>query len=35
MTPNIYRLIQEIHAPTDRTPATLQALFAKHNSELC
>jgi mannose-6-phosphate isomerase-like protein (cupin superfamily) len=35
MTPNIYRLIQEIHALEERTPAALQALFAKHDSELC
>jgi mannose-6-phosphate isomerase-like protein (cupin superfamily) len=35
MTPNIYGLIQEIHALEDRTPAALQALFLKHNSELC
>lgn len=34
MTPNIYRLIQEIHRTTDRTPAALRALFAKHDSEL-
>jgi mannose-6-phosphate isomerase-like protein (cupin superfamily) len=34
MTPNIYSLIQEIHALEDRTPAALQALFAKHDSEL-
>jgi mannose-6-phosphate isomerase-like protein (cupin superfamily) len=35
MTPNIYSLIQEIHALEERTPAALQALFAKHDSELC
>jgi mannose-6-phosphate isomerase-like protein (cupin superfamily) len=34
MTPNIYRLIQEIHATPDRTPATLRAIFEKHDSEL-
>jgi len=35
MTPNIYSLIQEIHILKERTPAALQALFAKHDSELC
>jgi mannose-6-phosphate isomerase-like protein (cupin superfamily) len=35
MTPNIYSLIQEIHALEDRSWPALQALFAKHNSELC
>lgn len=34
MTPNIYRLIQAIHAATDRSPAALQALFRAHHSEL-
>jgi mannose-6-phosphate isomerase-like protein (cupin superfamily) len=34
MTSNIYRLIQEIHATKDRTPAAMQALFRKHDSEL-
>jgi mannose-6-phosphate isomerase-like protein (cupin superfamily) len=34
MTPNIYRLIQAIHAATDRSPAALQALFRAHQSEL-
>jgi len=34
MTPNIYRLIQAIHAATDRSPATLQTLFRAHHSEL-
>jgi len=34
MTSNIYRLIQEIHALKDRTPATLAALFRKYDSEL-
>ena len=33
MTPNIYALIQDIHALTDRSPAALNAVFAKHNSE--
>ncbi len=34
MTSNIYRMIQEIHAMTDRSPATLRAVFGKYNSEL-
>jgi mannose-6-phosphate isomerase-like protein (cupin superfamily) len=34
MTANIYRLIQAIHALPERTPATLQALFKTHDSEL-
>jgi mannose-6-phosphate isomerase-like protein (cupin superfamily) len=34
MTPNIYRLIQEIHATHDRSVAVLSALFRKYDSEL-
>src|SRR5258708_22758668 len=34
MTPNIYRLIQEIHAMQDRTRPALQDLFKKYDSEL-
>jgi mannose-6-phosphate isomerase-like protein (cupin superfamily) len=34
MTPNIFSLIQGIHAMKERTPATLQELFRKHDSEL-
>jgi hypothetical protein len=34
MTANTFRLIQEIHATVDRTPAALRALFRKYNSEL-
>ena len=34
MTPNIFRLIGEIHATTERTPAVMQALFRKYESEL-
>jgi quercetin dioxygenase-like cupin family protein len=34
MTPNIYRLIEEIHATPDRTPAVLKTIFEKHSSEL-
>lgn len=33
MTPNIYSLIQDIHAMTDRSPAALKAVFEKHDSE--
>jgi len=32
MTPNIYSLIQEIHAMTERTPAALAAVFERHDS---
>ena len=34
MTSNVYTLIQEIHAMTDRSPAALSAVFQKHDSEL-
>jgi len=34
MTRNIYRLIQEIHATTDRSPAAMKAIFERHDSEL-
>lgn len=34
MTPNIFSLIQGIHALKERTPATLQQLFRQHDSEL-
>ena len=34
MTANIFRLIQEIHAMPERTPAALQAVFKKYDSEL-
>jgi mannose-6-phosphate isomerase-like protein (cupin superfamily) len=34
MTPNIYALIQEIHAMTDRSPAAVRAVFERHDSEL-
>ena len=34
MTSNIYRLIQEIHAIPDKSPAILQDLFRKFESEL-
>ena len=34
MTSNIYSLIKEIHALQSRTPAALQAVFGKHDSDL-
>ena len=34
MTSNVYSLIQDIHAMTERTPAALKAVFEKHDSEL-
>ncbi len=34
MTSRIYQLIQDIHAMKERTPATLRAVFEKHDSEL-
>ena len=34
MTSTIYALIQEIHSTSDRSPATMRAIFAKHDSEL-
>jgi uncharacterized cupin superfamily protein len=34
MTPNIFALIQGIHALKERTPTALNALFLKHDSEL-
>lgn len=34
MTPNIHKLIQEIHATKDRSREGMQALFRRHNSEL-
>jgi oxalate decarboxylase/phosphoglucose isomerase-like protein (cupin superfamily) len=34
MTANIYQLIQAIHAMPERTPAALQAVFRKHDSDL-
>ena len=34
MTPSIYRLIQEIHATRDRTPAHIRTLFDRFDSEL-
>jgi mannose-6-phosphate isomerase-like protein (cupin superfamily) len=34
MTSNIFHLIQEIHALTERTPSSMQAVFRKYDSEL-
>jgi mannose-6-phosphate isomerase-like protein (cupin superfamily) len=34
MTPNIFSLIQDIHAMKERTPAAMDAVFARHDSEL-
>jgi quercetin dioxygenase-like cupin family protein len=34
MTPNIYQLIQGIHALTERSPAAIRALFERHDSSL-
>ena len=34
MSANVYRLIQEIHAMKERTPAALHAVFQNHDSEL-
>ncbi|MGH3034751.1 MAG: cupin domain-containing protein [Gaiellaceae bacterium] len=34
MTPNTFRLIEEIHALPDRDPATLRALFQKYDCEI-
>jgi mannose-6-phosphate isomerase-like protein (cupin superfamily) len=33
MTPNIFHLIQRIHAMSERTPAAMRALFNQHDSE--
>jgi len=34
MTANIFQLIQDIHAMKERTPAAVEAVFRKHDSEL-
>ena len=34
MAPNVFSLIEGIHALKDRTPASLQQLFREHDSEL-
>jgi len=34
MTPNVYRLIEEIHQLKERNPQILRELFKRHDSEL-
>jgi len=34
MTSNVYGLIQDIHAMSERSPEALRAVFEKHDSEL-
>ena len=34
MTSNVYSLIRDIHAMTERSPAALRAVFENHDSEL-
>jgi quercetin dioxygenase-like cupin family protein len=34
MTSNVYSLIQDIHAMTERSPEALKAVFERHESEL-
>jgi mannose-6-phosphate isomerase-like protein (cupin superfamily) len=34
MTPNIFALLQDIHAMSERTPAALRAVFQQHDSAL-
>jgi mannose-6-phosphate isomerase-like protein (cupin superfamily) len=34
MTPNVFSVIEGFHALNERTPAALQQLFRKHDSEL-
>jgi hypothetical protein len=34
MTANIYRLIQAIHATSERNPEAIRALFERFDSEL-
>jgi mannose-6-phosphate isomerase-like protein (cupin superfamily) len=34
MTPNTFRLIQEIHASSDRDPASLRALYERYDCEI-
>jgi mannose-6-phosphate isomerase-like protein (cupin superfamily) len=34
MMPNTFRLIEEIHASSDRDPATLRALYEKYDCEI-
>lgn len=34
MTPNTFRLVEEIHATADRSPETMRAIFEKYDCEL-
>jgi mannose-6-phosphate isomerase-like protein (cupin superfamily) len=34
MTPNTFRLIEEIHASSDRDPATIRALYRRYDCEI-
>ena len=34
MTPNLLRLIEEIHATTERDPVAMRRLFERYDSEL-
>lgn len=34
MTPNVFQMIQDIHAMKERTPQALAQVFANHDSEL-
>jgi mannose-6-phosphate isomerase-like protein (cupin superfamily) len=34
MTPNIRRLIEELHLPTNREPAATQATYRRHDSDV-
>jgi hypothetical protein len=34
MTPNTYRLVEEIHAAGDHSPERMKAIFEKHDCEL-
>ena len=34
MTPNVYSLIEDIHALTERSPRAMAEIFEKHDSEL-
>jgi hypothetical protein len=34
MTPNVRRLINELHDPANRDPGAMQATFRRHDSEL-
>ena len=34
MTSNVHQLVQEIHATTDRSPASMRDIFRRHDSEI-